>query len=87
MSPLIARKVITSMQKTAIAKANPHVALLTARENEILQALARGLRYKEISDTFFISMDTVRSHIRKIYEKLQVNSRIEAVNKTTGRHS
>ena len=52
---------------------------LTAREWEILTHLSKGLRYKEIAEQLFISVETVRTHLRKIYEKLQVHSATEAV--------
>jgi DNA-binding CsgD family transcriptional regulator len=48
----------------------------------MLEQLARGFRYKEIADKLFISIETVRTHIRNVYEKLQVNSRVEALKKT-----
>jgi DNA-binding NarL/FixJ family response regulator len=54
---------------------------LTQREKEILNLLVKGYTYKMIASECIISMDTVRSHIKKIYEKLQVNSNIEAVKK------
>ena len=54
---------------------------LTEREQEILKDLRDGKSYKEIAAERFISTDTVRSHVRKIYEKLQVHSRTDAVNK------
>jgi len=73
----IARKVMASFVPAIPVAAND----LSSRENEILEALAKGYRYKEIADKFFISIDTVRSHIRNIYEKLQVHSRTEALNK------
>ncbi|CAN5850386.1 response regulator transcription factor [soil metagenome] len=73
----IARKVIASLQPSAQTKP----AELSLREFEILESLAKGYRYKEIADKLFISIDTVRSHIRNIYEKLQVHSRTEALNK------
>lgn len=73
----IARKVLASFTPAA-----PSVkADLSTREYEILEALSKGYRYKEIADKLFISIDTVRSHIRNIYEKLQVHSRTEALNK------
>ena len=53
----------------------------TTREQEILHALAKGLAYKEIADQLFISIETVRTYLRKIYEKLQVHSKVEALNK------
>ncbi|WP_282636856.1 response regulator [Sphingobacterium thalpophilum] len=52
---------------------------LSAREKDVLDLLVEGYSYKMIADKLFISMDTVRSHIKKIYEKLQVNSKSEAV--------
>lgn len=82
MSSQIARKVIASFQqKDSIDE----VDILTPKEKEILKALAKGLRYKEIADEMTISIETVRSHARKIYEKLQVQSRTEALNKVYGR--
>jgi DNA-binding NarL/FixJ family response regulator len=77
MSGSIARKVIASFRPVPAGNDNG----LSSREQEILEALAKGYRYKEIADKLFISIDTVRSHIRKIYEKLQVHSRTEALNK------
>lgn len=82
MSSQIARKVISSFQqKNSIEDSS----LLTQREKEILKLLARGLRYKEIAAELTISIDTVRTHTRHIYEKLQVQSRIEAINKVLGK--
>jgi len=54
---------------------------LTARETEVLQKLYDGDNYKTIAETFFISGDTVRVHIKNIYRKLHVNSRAEVVKK------
>jgi DNA-binding NarL/FixJ family response regulator len=78
MSWQIARKVINSFypDKKTIPDAS-----LSIREKEILELLGKGLRYKEIAASLFISMDTVRTHVRNIYEKLQVHSRTEALNK------
>ena len=82
MSSQIARTVIGSFQqKNSIEDSS----LLTQREKEILKLLARGLRYKEIAAELTISIDTVRTHTRHIYEKLQVQSRIEAINKVLGK--
>ncbi len=78
MSGQIARKVISSFQE------KPTTDELTPRELEVLKALSRGLRYKEIAFDMAISMETVRSHVRHIYEKLQVQSRVEALNKAYG---
>jgi len=82
MSALIARKVISAFQKKDPIDERTE---LTQKEKEILKELAKGLRYKEIADLLQISMDTVRTHVRHIYEKLQVQSRMEAVNKVYGK--
>lgn len=77
MSMEIARMVVTSFDNSPnqeIKKAN-----LTERETEVLEYLAKGMRYKEIADALFINLETVRTHLRKIYEKLQVRSATEAV--------
>jgi DNA-binding NarL/FixJ family response regulator len=81
MSAQIARKVIAAFQKK-----NPvdETSVLTPKEKEILKALSKGLRYKEIAHEMQISMDTVRTHVRHIYEKLQVQSRMDAINKVYG---
>jgi DNA-binding NarL/FixJ family response regulator len=76
MSPSIAHMVIASMQKPAT---DPYH--LTAREKEILSSLAQGNSYKLMAAAYSISVDTVRAHIKKIYEKLQVHSQTEAVSK------
>ena len=76
MSPSIARMVIASMQKT-----NDNPYQLTPREKEILSLLSQGNSYKIIAAQSEISLDTVRTHIKKIYEKLQVHSQTEAVSK------
>jgi DNA-binding NarL/FixJ family response regulator len=84
MSSQIARKVIASFQhKDSIDE----TTILTPKEKEILKELSKGLRYKEIADEMKVSIETVRSHARKIYEKLQVQSRTEALNKVYGRQS
>jgi DNA-binding NarL/FixJ family response regulator len=79
MSNSIARKVVASFQKTDGAGAKQN--LLTAREQEVLDCLAQGLAYKQIGDKLNISINTIRSHLRHIYEKLHVQSRTEAVAK------
>ncbi|HVT86242.1 MAG TPA: response regulator transcription factor [Chitinophagaceae bacterium] len=84
MSSQIARKVIASFQKK---DSIDETDILTPKEKEVLKALAKGLRYKEIADEMKVSMETIRSHARKIYEKLQVQSRTEALNKVYGRPS
>jgi DNA-binding NarL/FixJ family response regulator len=77
MSPSIARMVITNMQQaTPVADYQ-----LTNREKEILQLLSAGNSFKMIAADLFISLDTVRTHIKRIYDKLHVCSQIEAVSK------
>lgn len=78
MSSHIARKVVSCFHET---EHNTVLEKLSEREKEILQLLSKGLRYKEIADKLFVSTETVRTHIRNIYQKLQVNSRTEALNK------
>jgi len=82
MSTQIARRIIVTFQKKDGIRAADE---LTPREKEILKSLSEGLRYKEIAAKFRISIETVRSHARNIYEKLQVQSRTEALNKVYGK--
>ncbi len=76
-SPRIARIVVQYFQGKPAATSEQYN--LSKRELEILELLAKGHRYKEIANDLGISFDTVRSHLRNIYEKLQVSSRTEAV--------
>lgn len=78
MTSSIARKVVASFSKVNINDAN--VETLTSREKEILDSLARGKMNKEVANELEISLGTVRKHIQHIYEKLHVNTRVEAVN-------
>lgn len=80
MSSQIARKVISFFQAKQ-DKINKELDKLSAREQEILEYLSKGYRYKEIAATLYVSIETVRKHIHNIYEKLQVNSRTDALNK------
>ena len=80
MSPSIASKVlkmVSNPAKTTISQSFN----LSEREKEILSCLVKGMRYKRIAEVCFISVDTVRGHIRNIYEKLHVHSKSEAVAK------
>jgi RNA polymerase sigma factor (sigma-70 family) len=83
MSTQIARKVINRLRNS---ETNSHIDILSPRENEVLQYLAKGLLYKEISEKLSISTGTVRQHIHKIYEKLHVQNRTEALNKAFGKY-
>lgn len=83
MSGEIARKVVQAFTKPAgfqFPEAN-----LTPREEEILSYLAKGYLYKEIANTLFINIETVRTHIHKIYQKLQVRTRTEMLLKCMNR--
>ena len=83
MSSNIARKLVSIFQQKE--KIMSEVASLSPRENEVLQLLSDGLLYKEIADQLSISVATVRQHIHKIYEKLHVANRTEALNKVYGK--
>ncbi|MCA0239051.1 MAG: response regulator transcription factor [Bacteroidetes bacterium] len=82
MNSEIARRVVASFQKKP--EPVPELAVLTAREKEILDLLAKGYLYKEIAAELFISIETVKRHIHNIYEKLHVQTRTEALNKMRG---
>ena len=78
MTPSIASKVLT-MFKSGKSFEKDESFNLTDREQEILKCLVDGMSYKLIAETCFISYDTVSTHIKNIYKKLQVNSKSEAV--------
>ena len=63
----------------------PELRTLTEKEERVLAGLAKGLAYKEIADVLNIGFETVRTHVRSIYEKLHVHSRTEAVLKYLGK--
>ncbi len=79
MTTHIARKVVLSFQKPA--PTNAATENLSQREQEVLDLLAQGLIYKEIAEKLGISYETVHTYVRRIYEKLQVRTRTEAVAK------
>jgi len=88
MSSQIARKVVAAFQSKNAGpdySENSTLSVLSNREKEILELLAKGLLYKEIAANLFISQETVRKHVYHIYEKLHVNNRVEAINKFYGR--
>jgi DNA-binding NarL/FixJ family response regulator len=78
MTPFIARKVIGTFQKPAINDVN---SLLSQREKEVLGLVAQGLLYKEIAIRLTISTETVKKHLKNIYQKLHVQNKVEALNK------
>ncbi len=79
MTSSIARKVVASFQKKG--RATEKESLLSPREEMVLNCLSKGLTYKQIADQLGISIDTIRTYLRRIYEKLHVQSRTEAVAK------
>jgi len=82
MSPEIARRVLNLMQQGFPIKRNPNLSYnLTARELQVLACIVDGLSYKMVGYELNISYETVRSHIKKIYEKLHVGSLTEVVAK------
>ena len=83
MSGYIARKVVERFRSVPAPTDSPSLAGLAPREKEILALLAQGHAYKEIAARLDISVFTVNNHIRRIYEKLHVNSRGQAVAKFT----
>jgi DNA-binding NarL/FixJ family response regulator len=92
MSSQIARKVVNAFQGRANGvdtqgqgNQGKSMSVLSNRENEILELLAKGMLYKEIAGRLFISQETVRKHVYHIYEKLHVSNRVEAINKFYGR--
>ena len=87
MTSQIARKVVAAFRNRPVEATTefPEIGKLSNREKEILEHLAKGLLYKEIAATLFISQETVRKHVYHIYEKLHVNNRVEAINKFFGR--
>jgi DNA-binding NarL/FixJ family response regulator len=81
MSSGIARQVINAFKETKAKTFNDEDYKLSSREIEVLNLLSDGYNYQEIAESMFISVDTVRHHIRNIYKKLHVHSQSEAVAK------
>jgi len=78
MSPFIARKVLATFQKPLI---KDDQSLLSQREKQVLELLAKGLLYKEIAQQLGVTSETIKKHLKNIYQKLQVQNKIEAINK------
>ena len=74
MSPAIARHVVRHFQPVA-----PAAEVLSARELQLVQAIEEGLSYRLVAERLGISLNTVRTYIRRIYDKLEVNSKTELV--------
>ena len=78
MSPYIAKRILSFFRKSMI---NQALSTLSERELEVLHLLAKGLQYKQIAAKLYISSETVKRHLRNIYQKLGVQNKIEAINK------
>lgn len=81
LNPSIARKTLKLISRGEARKKPTIDYGLTARQKEILQLLANGLSYEQIAINLFVSKGTVRKHIENLYRKLQVNNKIDAINK------
>ena len=77
MSPSIAREIVNHLMGGRISKAT----ILTDRQREILERLVDGKSYQTIASELFVSVETIRSHIKKMYKVLQVNNKTEAITK------
>ena len=84
MSSGIARKVVQSFARPPAPKSE--FTPLSPREQSVLDLLSKGYLYKEISDTLGVSVPTINTYIRRIYEKLQVHSRTQAISKYLRKH-
>jgi two-component system, NarL family, response regulator LiaR len=82
MSPSIAREIINHLMGGRVSKAT----ILSDRQKEILQKLVDGKSYQAISEELFISIETVRTHIKKMYKLLHVNNKTEAIKKYMNGH-
>jgi DNA-binding NarL/FixJ family response regulator len=78
MTPSIARLVIEALSKRDEVGDEPDVEVLTPRETEVLTLLGKGLTYPRVAEVLGIGLGTVQGHVKRIYEKLQVNSKAEA---------
>lgn len=85
MTPAIALKVMHLFRANLSQASSENVFNISAREKEILKCLVEGMSYKMVADKCFISIETVRGHIKNIYEKLQVHSKGEAIVKAIRR--
>ncbi|MCO5268069.1 MAG: response regulator transcription factor [Brumimicrobium sp.] len=83
MTPSIALKTLNLLRNPIViseeADANPNEIILSKREIEVLEQLSKGLTYTIIAENLFLSPSTIRKHIENIYQKLQVHSKIEAI--------
>lgn len=87
MTPSIAQKTLRLLRNPVQFQSQPKGNFqLSDRENEVLEQLSKGLSYTKIADNLFLSPSTVRKHIENIYKKLQVHSKLEAIEKAKRNH-
>lgn len=80
LTPAVAASLLEVVRQTSVPSTPPPSRLdLTERERDVLRSLAAGNAYKQVADDLGVSLDTVRSHVRALYRKLQVHSVAEAV--------
>ena len=85
IDPFIARRILDLSQAPASSPDRMEAGALTARESEILQMVAQGMTNREIAEGTFLSRHTVECHIKHIYRKLTVSSRVRAVSEARSR--
>jgi DNA-binding NarL/FixJ family response regulator len=85
MSAHVARRVVQHLRPSPSAPSAVATAELSQREQQVLELLAEGLLYKEIGERLGITVGTIKQHIHRMYEKLHVQNRTEAVNRYFGR--
>lgn len=81
MSVMIARKALSLVRNSKLQQENSEDYNLTKRELEVLEQIAKGLSYDQISNNLFISYGTARKHVENIYAKMKVHNKIEAIEK------
>lgn len=84
MSPKIARQIAMQFGKPLIKNGGENFKL-TAREKEVIQLISKGKLEKEVASELYLSLKTIKTHITNIYQKLQVHTRVEALNRYYGR--
>lgn len=75
LSPSIAREIVNHLMGGRVSKAT----ILSERQKEILEKLSQGMSYKSISEELFLSVETIRTHVKKLYKVLQVHNKSEAI--------
>jgi DNA-binding NarL/FixJ family response regulator len=81
MSAMIAKKALNLLRNSKLQQENSDDYKLTKRELEVLEQIAKGLSYDQISNNLFISYGTAKKHVENIYAKMKVHNKIEAIEK------